>query len=538
MEERREGADEGATTQRDRVVPEVGAVDGASRSEAALLPPDEEWWPGTTPRPADDPDGPRTLLPPDEEWWLDEPPRPAAGRGGQESLLAPEGEWWPATIDVPAVSAGTAAQPGDPADPGAGRAWTPPRQLSAPAWWPAEGDARDNTPAAEAAAVSLPVPAPESAPRPEPQPAPEPEPTPAFQPAPEPEPTPAVQPAPVPEPKPKPVPAPEPESDFEPAELPPYVSPYAGFEELDQDPPRRAAAMPSVRPGGSGDEEPLPYVSPYAGYEELDQDPPRQAAATPSAASVSTAGPDPDEPPPYVSPYAGYEDEPDEADSHTFADANAQPEAPQAGSPGAGPTGYFPRPHDWELAEEKADRKRIKPMLLVAAGAAGLLVITIGVVLVSGGDEEPAAAPEPSLPSTLAPGPADRQVPVQPGKPSGSATAWTTQTARPVEQAQLAARVPRSVAVSGFEKALKVTWEAPVNVQNVSGYVAIAQTPAGSLVERVLVGANERAAIFPSAPRSSCFVVSTLIGEPTGVLVARGEPVCPDAYPPSSAPPN
>ncbi|MFI6982213.1 hypothetical protein ACIBSV_26920 [Embleya sp. NPDC050154] len=509
MEERREGADEGAATQRDRVVPEVGAGDGASRPEAALLPPDEEWWPVATPRSAVDPRGQEALLPPDEEWWLDEPPRPAAARNGQESLLAPDGEWWPATVGVPSVSAGTAAEQ-DPADTDAGQTWTPPRQLSAPAWWPAEGDERENVPAAEVPVSAAPLPV---------QAAPEPEP----------EPTPTFQPAPAPAPKPKPAPAPEPESDFEPAELPPYVSPYAGFEELDQDPPRQAAAMPSVPSGGSGADEPLPYVSPYAGYEELDQDPPRQAAATPSVPSASSTGSDPDEPPPYVSPYAGYEDEPDEGNSHTFADANAEPEALPTGAPGAGPTGYFPRPHDWELAEEKADRKRIKPMFLVAAGAAGLLVITIGVVLVSGGDDKPTAAPEPSLPSTLAPGPADRQVPVQPGKPSGSAAAWSTQTARPVEQAQLASRVPRSVAVSGFEKALKVGWEAPTNVQNVSGYVAIAQTPAGSLVERVLVGADERTAVFSQAPRSSCFVVSTLIGEPTGVLVARGEPVCPDA---------
>jgi len=206
--------------------------------------------------------------------------------------------------------------------------------------------------------------------------------------------------------------------------------------------------------------------------------------------------------------------------------ARWQPATTPAADPEANPSGYFPRPHDWEWDNEKKERKRLSPLFLVAMGVAILMVVTtVAVVLMSG--DEPKRATGPSAPSGVTVKPPDAGAPARPDQPAPTGSEWTTQTARPVGPDRLVSTQPRNVTVGGYRDSYQVTWEPPANPDKVSGYIAIAQTPAGSLIEHVLVDANEHTAVFSKAPAGSCFVVTTLIGEPDGVRTARGEPMCP-----------
>ncbi|WP_439679003.1 hypothetical protein [Embleya sp. MST-111070] len=474
MVQRPDGAGNGVTSTYDRGDLEPREPEPAGRTPSALIPPDDLWWPAPAPAPHN--------------------PESATGDG----LLPPDEDWWPA-----ADAANREAAAATPAGARSAGGWTPPHRASVPLWWPKSALSHEAPPSA---------PSPEAAPVGNGLAASSPTAPPA-----EPEPggtevrfaKPSVGEPPAAE-----VATPEP-----PATIP--TTSTAGTP----------TTSPASSAAGSDPADPPPYVSPYAGYEDLDEDPPPRQAALPPTSVDSD-----DPPPPYVSPYAGLDDDEPTYDIPSPTGANpVADQEPATGSDGAATAGYFPRAHDWEWAEEKSDRRKFKPMLLVAAGAAGLLVVVVGVVLLAGGeDKKPSAGP--ALPSTVKPAPSAAKGPAGPAHPSASASGWVTQTARPVDQAQLAARQARSVAVSGFDKTFKLSWEAPVDARNVSGYVAVAQTPAGSLIERVLVGADEHVAVFAQAPSTSCFVVTTLIGEADGVRVARGEPVCPAGNKPTTQP--
>lgn len=106
-----------------------------------------------------------------------------------------------------------------------------------------------------------------------------------------------------------------------------------------------------------------------------------------------------------------------------------------------------------------------------------------------------------------------------------------------VDPQNLAALQPRDVAAAAYEGRLQVTWSAPERTDGVVGYFAASQTPAGDLLDRVLVDNGELVAVFsgPAAAADACVVVTTMVrGEPA-LMLAKSEPVCP-GKPASPAP--
>ncbi|WP_345676822.1 hypothetical protein [Yinghuangia aomiensis] len=106
-----------------------------------------------------------------------------------------------------------------------------------------------------------------------------------------------------------------------------------------------------------------------------------------------------------------------------------------------------------------------------------------------------------------------------------------------VDPQNLAALQPRDVAAAAYEGRLQVTWSAPERTDGVVGYFAASQTPAGDLLDRVLVDNGELVAVFsgPAAAADACVVVTTVVrGEPA-LMLAKSEPVCP-GKPASPAP--
>jgi hypothetical protein len=148
--------------------------------------------------------------------------------------------------------------------------------------------------------------------------------------------------------------------------------------------------------------------------------------------------------------------------------------------------------------------------LVLATAAVGVLLgaVTTGVVLAGNGGDSPA-----------------------PGGTQGPATPTATSspgTAAPVPARLRGPYLARSVQVTPQGRNILVSWKAPRTVENVSGYVVVAQTPAGDLQGQQYAMSGQINAVFtvPPADAGSCFVVTTLVAADTGVQFARGEPVC------------
>ncbi len=90
------------------------------------------------------------------------------------------------------------------------------------------------------------------------------------------------------------------------------------------------------------------------------------------------------------------------------------------------------------------------------------------------------------------------------------------------------AYMPRSVALGGFDGRVQVTWQAPERADQVVGFMAIAQSRQGVVLEHQLLPAGQTSAVFASPPmtRDGCIVVATLVRGGSGVTPIRTEPVC------------
>lgn len=152
-----------------------------------------------------------------------------------------------------------------------------------------------------------------------------------------------------------------------------------------------------------------------------------------------------------------------------------------------------------EVRESSPTGRRI----VWAAGAA-LAVVLVGAVVVGVGDDgseprRPASAP--NAPGTGAPA-------SLPGPPE--------------------AYTPRGTALGGFDGRVQVTWQAPENVEHVVGYMAIAQSRQGVVLEHQLLPPGATSAVFASPPitRDACVVIASLVRGGSGVVPVRAEPVC------------
>ena len=152
--------------------------------------------------------------------------------------------------------------------------------------------------------------------------------------------------------------------------------------------------------------------------------------------------------------------------------------------------------------------RRPRRRLVVAAAGVLLSAATIGVVLASSDGKPPR------------------------GRPGDQATATATSSpgsAAPVPAGQRASHLARSVRVTRQGENVLVSWKAPRTPETVSGYVIVAQTPAGELQGQQYAMSAQANVVFtmPPARADSCFVVTTLVAADSGVQFARGDPVCP-----------
>ncbi|WTW97655.1 hypothetical protein OG216_31845 [Streptomycetaceae bacterium NBC_01309] len=138
---------------------------------------------------------------------------------------------------------------------------------------------------------------------------------------------------------------------------------------------------------------------------------------------------------------------------------------------------------------------------ILGGAAAAAAVVAVALVL---GSEEKAAKPPNGPRSTAPPAPA--------AAPPGPASAY----------------VPRALALGGFENKVQVTWQPPERVGEVVGFIVVAQSREGAVLEHRLVPAGETSAVFAAPPmtRDGCVVVATLVRGPTGVTPVGADPVC------------
>ncbi|MEU8132475.1 hypothetical protein [Streptodolium elevatio] len=122
-----------------------------------------------------------------------------------------------------------------------------------------------------------------------------------------------------------------------------------------------------------------------------------------------------------------------------------------------------------------------------------------------------------------------QETPSSPPPPTGPVGA------RPVPPEKLPDLAPQSVAVGVFEDQLQVSWSPPRDAASVSGYFVIVQTSDGRVEEQRLVERDaDLTVVFDDA--SLCAVVTTIVGTPAGLQLARGELVCPRPTPTPTAP--
>lgn len=146
---------------------------------------------------------------------------------------------------------------------------------------------------------------------------------------------------------------------------------------------------------------------------------------------------------------------------------------------------------------------RGRRILWILGGTAAAAAV-VAAALVLGSDGEKAAKPPNGPQSTAPPPPA--------AAPPGPASAY----------------MPRALALGGFENKVQVTWQPPERVGEVVGFMVVAQSREGAVLEHRLVPAGETSAVFAAPPmtRDGCVVVATLVRGPTGVTPVRADPVC------------
>lgn len=150
-------------------------------------------------------------------------------------------------------------------------------------------------------------------------------------------------------------------------------------------------------------------------------------------------------------------------------------------------------------------RTRPSPGRGLVLGIAVAVISVIGLVAAivfgtggTGRKQAPAADPPPSAP------------PAAP--PSGPPEAY----------------MPRALALGGFDGRVQVTWQPPERADEVVGFMAVAQSRQGVVLEHQLLPAAQTSAVFASPPmtRDGCVVVATLVRGASGVTPVRAEPVC------------
>jgi hypothetical protein len=265
----------------------------------------------------------------------------------------------------------------------------------------------------------------------------------------------------------------------------------------------------------------------------------RAARAAESADSAASAAPRPvldtggdfddasgadadDEPWEYIPLGISDPEAPDEAPDF----AAPTTETPALEAPGYAPPAGLPGQNWFE-----DDRPRRPWMLIAAVGVSAVLLVVLAVVIDLGGGgsgNKNRAATQQSRASA----------PAQPPASDAATAPEPAQTgpvaARPVPADQLAALRPQSVAVGTYNGQLQVSWDPPRQPQAVSGYFVIAQTPDGHIKDRKLVEKDaDRSVVFDDP--SLCAVVTTVVGTPQGLQLARGDLVCPATRPSSDA---
>ncbi|UGQ12284.1 hypothetical protein LO772_01345 [Yinghuangia sp. ASG 101] len=186
-------------------------------------------------------------------------------------------------------------------------------------------------------------------------------------------------------------------------------------------------------------------------------------------------------------------------------DAWEPPDPETHGDPATDTAEVPPAPSEFAWSFDDVEEVRARPS--VGRGIAWIAVAVAGVlglvttVVVAGGDgarKPPATTPPPAGAPPAAP----------PGPPE--------------------AYMPRDLVLGGFDGRVQVTWQPPERADAVAGFMVIAQSRQGVVLEHRLAPAGETSAVFASPPmtRDACVVVATLVRGDSGVSPVRAEPVC------------
>ncbi|MEU8133635.1 hypothetical protein [Streptodolium elevatio] len=142
--------------------------------------------------------------------------------------------------------------------------------------------------------------------------------------------------------------------------------------------------------------------------------------------------------------------------------------------------------------------------LWILGGVAAVAAVVAAALVLGSDGEKTAKRPNGPPQSAAQPPPA--------GAPPGPASAY----------------MPRTLALSGFENKVQVTWQPPERAGEAVGFMVVAQSREGAVLEHRLVSAGETSAVFAAPPmtRDGCVVVATLVRGPTGVTPIRADPVC------------
>lgn len=193
---------------------------------------------------------------------------------------------------------------------------------------------------------------------------------------------------------------------------------------------------------------------------------------------------------------------PDGGRGNAAAPGSVAPEEPEAADGFESPEPV--QPFTWAFDDpEPAPRSSGARRALWILGGATALAVVVAVALVLGGGE---TSKKGSATGSSAPPPAPS------ASPPGPASAY----------------VPRALALGGIDGRVQVTWQPPERVGEVVGFMVVAQSREGAVLEHRLVPAGETSAVFASPPmtRDGCVVVATLVRGGTGVTPIRADPVC------------
>ncbi|WP_436772857.1 hypothetical protein [Yinghuangia sp. YIM S09857] len=190
------------------------------------------------------------------------------------------------------------------------------------------------------------------------------------------------------------------------------------------------------------------------------------------------------------------------------ADVPLPPKAPEQPEAEEGQPAFAEpeRPFAWAFdgAEEPpAYTSGGRRILWILGGAAALAAVVAAALVLGGGRGKTAERPD-------GPPPSAPQAPA--AAPPGPASAY----------------VPRALTLGGFENKVQVTWQPPERIGEVAGFMVVAQSRDGAVLEHRLAPVGETSAVFATPPmtRDGCVVVAALVRGPTGVTPMRADPVC------------